>query len=242
MNDTEQLEQESEKVTIRKAKRKLCLGISLGLLGLAVLWLGAFLDLQSKWGRIGLFSVFLACEIAGLVLMIKALPGAVLSDIRGIEQKYGNQELSRLQGMTKMDAVRTLRLHGFQIEDNGYYRKKQISIWMDFVTYYVKLLDSYDMGRSIQNECEYFNKQVPHGKNNCLILMLYTREPDTELLRKAGILQIADNMVRDRNAPTTVVVVGADPVTGIGQYLDVGKELNHYLYKYGCKMLKKLFG
>ena len=56
------------------------------------------------------------------------------------------------------------------------------------------------------------------------------------------MLQIADNMVLDMYASKTIVVVGVDQTTCIGRYLDIGKGHHLYLYKYGCKMLNKLFG
>ncbi len=245
MNDMEQHEQESEKVTIRKAKWKLFTGCTLALLGFVVLLAGALLDVQSRWGVMGLLAGFLACDIAGLVLIIKASPGLALSDINRIDQKYGECELTQLHGMKKYEAEQTLRSHKFKFDDSGYYHKKQFSFLKDSVSYYVKILDSANMEKTVQNECNYFDEQVQNGKNTCLILMIYSNEPmdqNTQFLRNVGTLQIADSMVLNMYSPKTLVVVGVDPVTGIGQYLDMGKGHNLYLYKYGCKMLKKLFG
>ncbi len=245
MNDTEKHEQENDKVTIRKAKRKFCLGILLALLGFAVLLAGALLDVQDTWRIVALIAAFFACDIAGLILIINALPGLALSDINRIDQKYGECELTQLHGMKKYEAEQTLRSHKFKFDDSGYYRRKKFSFLKDSVSYYVKMLDSSNMEKTIRNECNYWDEQFQNGKNTCLILMIYSNEPmdqNTQLLRNAGMIQIADNMVLDMYSSKTMVVVGVDPVTGIGRYLDMGKGHNLYLYKYGCKMLKKLFG
>ncbi len=239
------MEQENDKVSIRKAKWKLCLGVLLALLGFAVLLAGALLDVQSTWGSMGLLAGFFACDIAGLILIIKASPGLALSDINRIDQKYGECELTQLHGMKKYEAEQTLRSHKFKYDDSGYYRRKKFSFLKDSVSYYVKMLDSSNMEKTIRNECNYLDKQFQNGKSTCLILMIYSNEPmdkNSQLLRNAGMIQIADNMVLDMYSSKTMVVVGVDPVTGIGQYLDMGKGHNLYLYKYGCKMLKKLFG
>ncbi len=245
MNAIEKLEQDGEKVAIRKAKWKLCLGVLLALLGFAVLLAGAILDVQDTWGIVGLLAGFFACDIAGLSLMIKALPGLALSDINRIDQKYGECELTQLHGMKKYEAAQILRSHKFKYDDSGYYRRKKFSFLKDSVSYYVKILDSSNMEKTIRNEWNYLDKQFQNGKSTCLILMIYSDEPteqNTQLLRNAGMVQIADNMVLDMYASKTILVVGVDPVTGIGRYLDIGKGHHLYLYKYGCNMLKKLFG
>ncbi len=245
MDVNEKLEQESEEVTIRKAKWKFCTGVLLALLGFAVLLAGALLDVQSTWGIVALIAGFFVCDIAGLILLIKALPGLAISDINKIDEKYGACELTQLQNMKKYEVEQILRSHRFQYDDSGYYRRKKFSFLKDSISYYVKMLDSSNMEKTIQNECNYLDKQVQDGKNTCLILMIYSNEPmdqNTQLLRNAGMVQIADNMVLDMYASKTVVVVGVDPVTGIGRYLDMGRGHHLYLYKYGCKMLKKLFG
>lgn len=245
MNDMEQLEQENEKVTIRKAKWKLCLGVLLALLGFAVLLAGALLDVQDTWGIVALIAAFFSCDIAGLILIIKAMPGLALSDIDKIDKKYGEHELTQLHGMKKYEAEQALRSHKFQYDDSGYYRRKKFSFLKDSVSYYVKILDSSNMEKTIRKEWDYINEQFQNGKSICLILMIYSNEPmaqTTQLLRNAGMVQIADNMVLDMYSSKTILVVGVDPVTGIGRYLDIGKGHNLYLYKYGCKMLQKLFG
>ncbi len=245
MNTIENPEQNSEEAVIRKAKWKLCLGILLALLGFGVLLAGVALDVQDTWGIVALIAGFFACDIAGVILLIKALPGLALSDINRIDQKYGECELTQLHGMKKYEAEQILRSHKFKFDDSGYYRRKKFSFLKDSVSYYVKMLDSSNMEKTIQNESNYFDKQVQSGNNICLILMIYSKEPmdqNTQLLRNAGMVQIADNMVLEMYSSKTMVVVGVDPVTGIGRYLDMGKGHNLYLYKYGCKMLQKLFG
>ncbi len=244
MNDTEQLEQKNEKVTIRRAKWKLCMGVILTLLGFAVLLAGALLDVQHTWQVFALIAGFFACDIVGLILIIKALPGLALSDIDKIDKKYGKYELTQLYGMKKYEVKQTLLSHKFQYDDRGYYRRKKFSLLKDSVSYYVKILDSSNMEKTIRNERNYFDREFQHGKSTCLILMIYSNEStdqDTHLLRNAGMVQIADNMVLDMYSSKTILVVGVDPVTGVGRYLDIGKGHNLYLYKYGCKMLQKLF-
>ncbi len=242
MNTMEKAEKEREEVAIRKAKGKLCFGVFLALLGFGVLLAGALLDVQSTCGIVALVAGFFVCDIAGLILLIKALPGLAISDINKIDEKYGERELTQLHGMKKYEAEETLRSHKFQYDDSGYYRRKKFSFLKDSVSYYVKMLDSSNMEKTIQNECNYFDKQVQGGNNICLILMIYSKEPNTQVLRNAGMVQIADNMVLDMYSSKTMVVVGVDPVTGMGRYLDIGRGHKLYLYKYGCKMLEKLFG
>lgn len=245
MDAIDKLEQDGEEVTIRKAKWKLFIGCVMALLGFAVLLVGAILDVQETWMIVVLVAAFFACDIAGLILIIKAMPGLAISDINKIDQKYGECELTQLHGMKKYDVEQILRSHKFQYDDSGYYRRKKFSFLKDSVCYYVRIVDSSDMEKTIRNECNYFDKQVQDGKCACLILLIYSNEATddtTELLRNAGMLQIADNMVLDMYASKTLVVVGVDQLTNIGRYLDIGKGHHLYLYKYGCKMLNKLFG
>ena len=245
MDAIDKLEQDGEEVTIRKAKWKLFIGCVMALLGFAVLLAGAILDVQETWMIVVLVAAFFACDIAGLILIIKAMPGLAISDINKIDQKYGECELTQLHGMKKYEVEQTLRSHKFQYDDSGYYRRKKFSFLKDSVCYYVRIVDSSDMEKTIRNECNYFDKQVQDGKCACLILLIYSNEATdetAELLRCAGMLQIADNMVLDMYASKTMVVVGVDQTTCIGRYLDIGKGHHLYLYKYGCKMLNKLFG
>ncbi len=245
MNAIDKLEQDDEEVTIRKAKWKLFIGCVMALLGFVLLLAGVILDVQETRKIVALVAAFFACDIAGLVLIIKAMPGLALSDINKIDEKYGGCELTQLHGMKKYEAEQALRSHKFQYDDRGFYRRKKFSFLKDSVSYYVKLLDSSNMEKTIRNEYNYLDKQLQNGKNTCLILMIYSNEPtarNTQLLRNAGMVQIADNMVLDMYSSKTMIVVGVDPVTGIGRYLDMGKGHNLYLYKYGCKMLQKLFG
>ena len=245
MNAIDKFEQDGEEVTIRKAKWKLFIGCVMALLGFAVLLVGAILDVQETWMIVVLVAAFFACDIVGLILIINALPGLAISDINKIDQKYGECELTQLHGMKKYEVEQILRSHKFKYDDSGYYRRKKFSFLKDSVCYYVRIVDSSDMEKTIRNECNYFDKQVQDGKCACLILMIYSNEAtdDTaELLRCAGMLQIADNMVLDMYSSKTMVMVGVDQTTCIGRYLDIGKGHNLYLYKYGCKMLNKLFG
>ncbi len=78
--------------------------------------------------------------------------------------------------------------------------------------------------------------------NLCLILLVYSGDSKPDFLRKIGIDHIENNMVRCRQSARTLVVAQVDPVTGMGQFLDIGKGHGLCLYSYGCKMLKKLFG
>ena len=245
MSAIDKLEQDGEEVTIQKAKWKLFSGCVMALLGFAVILVGAILDVQETRMIVVLVAAFFTCNIAGLILIIKAMPGLAISDIHKIDQKYGECELTQLQNMKRYEVEQTLRSHKFQYDDSGYYRRKKFSFLKDSVCYYVKIVDSADMEKTIRNECNYFDKQVQNGKCACLILMIYSNEltdENSELLRNAGMLQIADNMVLDMYASKTMVVVGVDQTTCIGRYLDIGKGHNLYLYKYGCKMLNKLFG
>ncbi len=245
MNKIEKRKQDGEEVTIRKAKWKLCLGILLALAGFAALLAGALLDVQDA-GEIALvIAGFFVCDLAGIILLIKAMPGLALSDINKIDKKYGGCELAQLHGMKKSEVEQTLRSHKFQLDDSGYYRRKKFSFLRDSVSYYVKILDSSNLRATIHNEWKRFDQYVQNGKNSCLILMMYSDEPsaqNAQVLRNVGTRQIADNMVLDMYSLTTMVAVGADPVTGVGCYLDIGRGHHLYLYKYGCKMLKKLFG
>ncbi len=146
MNDTEQA---NEKVTIRKARIKFGLGFLLPLLGVGILLASIYVD--SVWGFVGGIAGCLACAVVGVILMLRAAHEMDLSKIQQISQKYGRQELTKLSGMKKMDALRTIQLHGFQMEDSGYYRKKEFSLVKDSVTYYVKILDSSDVEATVQN-------------------------------------------------------------------------------------------
>ncbi len=245
MNTVERAEQDKEEVTIRKAKWNLFLGCFLGLLGFVVLLVGAILDAQDTWMIAILIAACFVCNIVGIILINNSLPGLALSDINKIDQKYGECELTQLHGMKKYEVEQTLRSHKFQYDDNGYYRRKKFSFLRDSVSYYVRILDGSDIEKAIRNEWNHFNQQEHNEKSACLILLIYANqvaEKHTELLRNAGILKIADNMVLDIYAPKTMIVVGVDQSTHIGRYLDMGKGHHLYLYKYGCKMLRKLFG
>ena len=239
MKDIKHPKHEEEKVIIRRAIWCLCLGILLGLLGFAALLSGAILDVQDTWGIIAMLAGFFGCAIAGLILLIKALPGLALFDIDRIGKTYGEGELTQLYGMKKHEAKQALLSHKFQYEEGGYYRRKKGSTY-----YYVKILDSSYMERIIRTEWSQLDSTFQNEQSTCLILLLYSNGPtdqNTRLLRNVGMAQIADNTVLDRYSSKTMITVGVDPVTGIGRYMDIGKGHNLCLYKYGCKMLRKLF-
>ena len=158
MDDIEKIEQDSEAVTIRKAKWKLFIGCVMALLGFAVLLVGAMLDVQETWMIVVLVAAFFACDIVGLILIIKAMPGLAISDIHKIDQKYGECELTQLQNTKKYEVEQTLRSHKFQYDDSGYYRRKKFSFLKDSVCYHVRIVDSSDMEKTIRNECNYFTK------------------------------------------------------------------------------------
>ena len=239
MKDIKHPKQENEKGAIRKAILYLCLGVLLGLLGFAVLLVGAILDVQHTWGIIAMLAGFFGCAIAGLILFIKALPGLELFDIDRIGKAYGKSELTQLRGMKKQEAKQTLLSHKFQYDESGYYRRKMGSTY-----YYVKMLDSSYMEKVIRTEWNHLDRAFRNEQGTCLILLIYSNEPtdrNTKLLRNVGMAQIADNRVLDQYSSKTMLTVEVDPVTGVGRYLDIGKGHNLCLYKYGCKMLRKLF-
>ncbi len=158
MNDMEQLEQESEKVTIRKAKRKMALGGILMALGLVILIAAGILGVQTPGKVIAAVAATLVCLVVAVALMVQAMPDLAVSDIQKIEQKYSEQELTQLHGMKKNEAVQALRSHGFEADDSGYYHTKEFSVLKDSVSYYVKMLDSSNMEKTIRNEYNYLDQ------------------------------------------------------------------------------------
>ena len=187
---------------------------------------------------------FFGCDIAAIVLLVKALPHLAAHDYDRIDKKYDAKELTMLPPLTKQQLEAQLLRAKFQLTQNGYYCRKKFSFLKDFITYHVRVVDGSFLKSTVSDELKYFDKMDKKGKNHCLLLFVYTENftaHQEDMLRLRSKQFFVLSSILPSSEETVMVPIAVDNTTGKGYYLDMGKKCSLALYHYGCKMLKDLF-
>lgn len=245
MDDREELTNEEQETAayIKKCKVMFGTGLGAGILAFLVLILGVVLQDRGAHGTdVVCIIAALACMIIGLVLLIKAYPGLMISEVDRAEAEYDRQELSQLPVLERSRVEQQLCSCGFKRESGGYFTKKKFSFIRDSIHYYVRITSCQKLESVVEREEKTFAKLTENDRNACLILLAYpTRFNETIKVEVKSIDKI--NLVYeslDPYAACSTLVMAVDSQTGTGYYLDNGKKHRTSLYAHSCKMLKKI--
>lgn len=228
------------------SKPAFCLGIILAIAGYAFLPCAAFMQENGVRDKITTLIAefgFFGCNGVGIVLMFKAYPYFVISGSMKMSRKYDNLELFQLQKVDKHSLKETLLKQGFVYTEEGYYRKKKISVLKDYICYYIRMAYGEDMMDIIQQEAGRFDTIEKKEKNACLLLFVYmdrVGEHEKEEMKEFDKKNIILETVINPYTAATIIAIAVDCSTYTGYFLDVVKGNVISLYSHGCKLLKNL--
>lgn len=191
---------------------------------------------------IGLIGFF-GCDIAAIVVLLKALPHVASHDYDRIDKKYDAKELTSFPILTKEQLEKSLLRSKFRPTEDGYFCRKKFSFAKDFITYHARIVDGSFLKNTVSDELKNFETLKKKGKNHCLLLFVYTENftvRQEEMLRLRSKQFFVLSSIMPSSEETTMVPIAMDNTTCKGYYLDMGKKLSLALYNYGCKILKTL--
>lgn len=208
-----------------------------------VIWAAIMQDNGISTKIIGTISMIglIGCSIISIIVIVKIFPDLVMMDVMKIKKVYDNSELTELQ-LTDMSAMdKTLLTYKFKYTEDGYYKRKKLSLVKDTISYYVRMTEGIDIIKSVQREKQIFSK-VNRGRNVCLLLLIYfdTIDNSAKLLFKQSLKKrfIIENV--DLYSCSSTIVIAVEKSTGKGYFLDINKRMSIALYAYGCRMIKRI--
>ena len=238
-----------EELHRKKAILKAVSGIGFGVLGLAFLFVGAIMQDKGIPGEITvpvILSGFLGCNMIGLVLLFKAAPELMLSDmiksLAILNKVYEESELNKLSEMEKERVVHKLLQSRFRKTQEGYFVKKKFSLYKDFIYYYVCLTDDIGIENAIRRESVRFNQTKKKGNAFCLILLIWLDkigETEKKELKEECKKILLSEYVFGPGAE--LIVAAIDESTHTGYYLRAPKRRVPFLYGRGCRLIEKIF-
>lgn len=238
-----------EELHRKKAILKAVSGIGFGVLGLAFLFVGAIMQDKGIPGEITvpvILSGFWGCNMIGLVLLFKAAPELMLSDMMknlAVRSKvYEESELSELWEMEKERVVQKLLQSGFRRTQEGYFVKKKFSLYKDFIYYYACLTDDIGIENAIKRESVRFNQTKKRGNAFCLILLIWldkVSETEKKELKEECKKTLLSEYVYGPCAE--LIVFAIDEITHTGYYLRAPKRTVPFLYNRGCRLIEAVF-
>lgn len=191
---------------------------------------------------IGLIGFF-GCDIAAIVVLVKALPHVAAHDYDRLDKKYDAKELTLLPLLTKQQLETALLRSKFQPTEDGYFCRRKFSFTKDFVTYHARIVDGSFLKSTVSDELKHYETLEKKGKNHCLLLFVYTENfnaQQEDMLRLRSKQFFVLSSILPSSEETTMVPIAMDNTTCKGYYLDIGKKFSLALYHYGCKQVRRI--
>lgn len=242
-------ETKKEELQRKKAVLKAVLGIAFGVLGIVFLFAGAYMQDSGLPDRITvpvILSGFFGCNIIALVLLFKAAPELIASDIMknlvARNKTYEEAKLSELSKMEKEHVVHKLLQNKFRRTKEGYFVKKKFSFYKDFIHYYVCLTDDIGVENAIKRETGRFDQMKKKGSACCLILLIWLDkigDKEKEELKEESKKVLLSEYVFGHG--TGLIVVAVDNNTHTAYYLRAPKRTVPFLHHQGCKLMESVF-
>ena len=223
-----------------------CVFISFVCILIAVLINDLHLSNSPDGDRIFIIGFFIFSTI-GLFLIVKNFFDGLMWESAVKKNKLIRRKLTVLPSISHPSLQYLLLSNQFKNDGNGYYYRKKFSFWqLCFVHYYFRLIPSWNLEETIDQEVDRFDGICRKGRNtaSCLILVMYMDNltADTKKLLKNSSINIiiADTVISPKN-DSSFLPVAVNSQTGTGYFFDLrNKRLSWYFH--GCRLLKKLTG
>ena len=196
--------------------------------------------------RIFIIGLFIFA-IIGIFLILQNFYVGLMWESAVKKKKLIRRKLTMLPSISQTSLQHLLLSNQFENDGNGYYYRKKFSFWqLCFVHYYFRLIPSWNLEETIDQEVDRFDGICRKGRNtaSCLILVMYMDNltADTKKLLKNSSINtiIADTVISPKN-DSSFLPVAVNSQTGTGYFFDLrNKRLSWYFH--GCRLLKKLTG
>lgn len=230
---------------MKKAKIMAVIAIILFFAAFVVLGVGAVLQENGVPDRIVMPAAligFFGCDIAAIILLIKAYPTLLLSDCIKMDEFYEKREPAELCLPDRKALAQSLLVNKFKPTEDGGYRRKKFSFLKDSINYHVWITEDVSLANALRREVDHFERTQTNWKNLCLILLVYMDEVgecERKEIKEIGKQYIIAGTVTPKLSGT-VLVIAVDSRNSRGYFMDI-KKRNLSLYSYGCSMVKRLF-
>lgn len=187
---------------------------------------------------------FIGCNILAVFLIYKAYPVLIYVDCRRMHEKYDKQDLAKLP-MPGQETLETLLVRQkFKYSQDGYYRKKKLSLIKDSINYVIRITQGTEIEPAFHREISRLEQSQKKWNNLCFIIFVFmdTINKDTmTTIKDFGKNRIITKTVIYPKSSTSVIITAIDRQTGFCYFMDTTGH-NISLYSYGCRLLKKLSG
>ncbi|MCM1126953.1 MAG: hypothetical protein NC429_10825 [Lachnospiraceae bacterium] len=240
---------EEDKLYSKKAGVKAVLGIICGVAGFAFLFAGAVMQEKGISDAVAVpvaLGGFLGGDIIGLVLLLKAAPELMASDImKNLAVRYKVYEESLLTELTQMGRMyvkQRLLQNKFRSMQEGYDVKRKFSFSKDWIYYYVRTVDDIGIENAVNRESARFNQIKKKGNAFCLILIVRLEKVDEQ--EKKELKDVCKKYLLSDyvfGPGAGIIIIAVDGVTDTGYYLEAPKRTVPYLYRRGYKEIGRIF-
>ena len=186
---------------------------------------------------------FFGCNIAAIILIMKAYPTLLMADCIRMDEFYEKQEPTELCLPDRNALVQRLLENKFKPAEDGGYRRKKFSFLKDSINYHVRITEDVSITNALRREVDHFERTQAKWNNLCMILLVYMDEVgecERKEIKEIGKQYIITETVVAPRLSASVVVIAVDSVSNMGYFMDI-KKRNISFYSYGCKMIKRLF-
>ena len=222
----------------------LILGLGLFLLFFALLTVVAILQENGVSSSIYtpvMLSSFVPGVIA-LVIMISNFGRMMEYELRVKAEKIANRKFDIVEGVTKQRVMDACEKQGFEKRDFEYYYKRKFSFSKDYVNYFVRCADGYDLAEQFGGELEKFDRKNYSNKNKCLVLFFFldtVSQANLKFLTKqATAFILTETATLGQIRTDSAVVVLVDNSTRKAYMVSDRASIS--IYKHGIKFVKKL--
>ena len=239
------MDKEKRELSMKTAKIMAVIAIILSFVGFAFLAICAVLQGNGVSDKIVVPTAlvgFFGCNIAAIILLMKAYPTLLMSDCIKMDEFYEKQELTELCLPDREALVQRLLEHKYKPTEDGGYRRKKFSFLKDSINYHVRITEDVSIANALRREVDHLERTQIKWNNLCMILLVYMDEVgecERKEIKEIGKQYIIAETVAPKLS-TSVLAIAVDSVSNMGYFMDI-KKRNISFYSYGCRMIKRLF-
>ena len=111
---------------------------------------------------------FFGCNIAAIILLMKAYPTLLMSDCIKMDEFYEKQELTELCLPDREALVQRLLEHKYKPTEDGGYRRKKFSFLKDSINYHVRITEDVSIANALRREVDHLERTQIKWNNLCM--------------------------------------------------------------------------
>ena len=136
-----------------------------------------------------------------------------------------------------------LKLKNFHDVNGEYLKKKQIVFTKDSIYYYVKIIESDDLERSIEREYAGYVKTHNSWRFSCLMLFFIKEqigEDDIDFVKKCALKALKKELEPLSNFQHSIIVFLADKTNDEIYFFDMQSAMSMTSYAHGCRLINNI--